>query len=945
MGYQETLNLPQTPFPMKADLNRREPQILARWQENGLYGRLMEQNRGRTSFILHDGPPYANGHIHIGHALNKILKDIIVKARSMAGFYSPYIPGWDCHGLPIEHHVMKELGRKKEALNQLRIRQLCREYAEKYYKIQREEFRRLGVLGDWEHPYLTMDPGYEAAIVREFAKIVAQGGVYKRKKPVLWCPQDQTALAEAEVEYEEHTSPSIYLKFRVDKVPETLLDGWKPEYPTLQHYFVIWTTTPWTLLANQAICLHPDADYAAVKVEVDGKRPEVLIIAKKLVDACLKTFGLSNLGIHSIRPGRDLEGIVCAHPFIPDRESRVITGPHVLLDQGTGCVHTAPGHGQEDYEVGLKYGLEVYAPVDSMGRFTSDVHDFAGMPVFKANAAIIEKLRQQGNLLKEETITHSYPHCWRCKNPVIFRATEQWFISMETGDLRQRSLAEIDRVNWIPRWGRERIYGMIQNRPDWCISRQRSWGVPIVAFQCRTCKKVLYTPSIIHHVADLIEREGTDAWFSRPAHELLPTGTRCPECRGQEFEKEKDILDVWFESGVSHAAVLKRRAELAWPADIYLEGSDQHRGWFHSSLLTAVSTEGRAPYKAVLTHGFVVDGSGKKMSKSAGNVIAPQEVIDHYGAEILRLWVAAEDYREDVRISPEILQQLVEAYRKIRNTCRFLLGNLYDFDPVRHRVEDHALWEIDRWALYKMAYLTGRVLKAYEDFEFHGVFHALNNFCAVDMSALYLDILKDRLYTAAKNSVERRAAQRTLCEILVTLCRLMAPILSFTAEEVWQYLPAAAREMESVHLAKFPSVETRYLDSDLVSRWERLLAVREEVARVLEMARKERQIGSSLEAEVKLYTQGGLAKFLRGYLQDLPMIFIVSGVTLMELPQDRSGVIWSQSIEDLGVKVIRASGQKCERCWNYRPTVGQHAPHLTLCDRCVKVVTEQAHEI
>jgi isoleucyl-tRNA synthetase len=948
MGYQETLNLPQTPFPMKADLNRREPQILARWQEEGLYDRLMQQNQGQASFILHDGPPYANGHIHIGHALNKILKDIIVKARSMAGFYSPYIPGWDCHGLPIEHQVMKNLGRKKEAFNQVRIRQLCREYAEKYYKIQREEFKRLAVLGDWEYPYLTMEPGYEAAIIREFAKIVAQGGVYKRKKPVLWCFQDETALAEAEVEYEEHTSPSIYVK-----LPITMVGSDVGKRLDLGGFILIWTTTPWTLPANQAVAVHPREHYVLVEVTWKG-RQETWILAEKLYKACMEKFGLTNRDYRLIGTpltGEDLcfKQFLYVHPFLQDSMRPILKADFVTMDQGTGCVHIAPGHGQEDYELSLlerTADLKVVAPVDDQGRFTKEVgvQELIGQNVFKANAAIIKLLEDEGALVLKETLTHSYPHCWRCKNPVIFRATEQWFIAMDmekAGErtLRNKALDEIDRVNWIPRWGRERIYGMIQNRPDWCISRQRSWGVPIVAFQCQTCKKVLYTPSIINHVADLIEREGTDAWFSRPPYELLSAGTRCPECQGQQFEKEKDILDVWFESGVSHAAVLNRRSELSWPADLYLEGSDQHRGWFHSSLLTAVSTEGRAPYKAVLTHGFVVDGSGKKMSKSAGNVIAPQEVIDRYGAEILRLWVAAEDYREDVRISPEILQQLVEAYRKIRNTCRFLLGNLYDFDPLRHRVKDHALWEIDRWALYRMAHLTGRVLKAYEDFEFHVVFHALNNFCAVDMSALYLDILKDRLYTARRDSVERRAAQRVLCEILVTLCRLMAPILSFTAEEVWQHLPPAAREMESVHLSKFPIVEDRYLDTELAARWERLLAVREEVARALEVARKERKIGSSLEAEVNLYAGGAMMEFLQGYLKDLPMIFIVSGVSLLKLPEDRSGILWSTTMENLGVKVVRAGGQKCERCWNYRSTVGQHAHHPTLCDRCVKVVT------
>jgi isoleucyl-tRNA synthetase len=945
MSYRETLNLPQTSFPMKADLTRRESQILAKWQEMGLYGRLMKQNLGQPSFILHDGPPYANGHIHIGHALNKILKDIIVKARSMAGFYSPYIPGWDCHGLPIEHQVMKDLGRKKDSLDQLRIRQLCREYAEKYYKIQREEFKRQGVLGDWEHPYLTMEAGYEAAIIRAFAKIVAQGGVYKRKKPVLWCYQDETALAEAEVEYEDHTSPSIYVKF-----PITMIGGDAAKRLDLGGFILIWTTTPWTLPANQAVAVQPNEQYVLLEVRWKGKK-ETWILAEKLHNACMEKFGLTQSDYHQI--GASLTGeelclkqFFYEHPFFKGTLRPILKADFVTMDQGTGCVHIAPGHGQEDYELFLLHEasgqIKVIAPVDGRGRFTNEVgvQQLIGQDVFKANSEIMDLLEKHDALILAESLTHSYPHCWRCKNPVIFRATEQWFISMEIGELRQKALAEIDRVAWIPRWGRERIYGMIQNRPDWCISRQRSWGVPIVAFQCLTCKKVLYNPDIIRHVADLIQQEGTDAWFSKPVHDLLPSGTKCPECQGQKFEKEKDILDVWFESGVSHEAVLRRRPELSWPADLYLEGSDQHRGWFHSSLLTAVSTEARAPYKSVLTHGFVVDGDGKKMSKSAGNVVAPQEVIDRYGAEILRLWVAAEDYREDVRISPQILLQLVEAYRKIRNTCRFLVGNLYDFDPARHRVEDGALWEIDRWALYRMACLTGRVLKAYGGFEFHLVFHALNNFCAVDMSSLYLDILKDRLYTARSDSVERRAAQRVLCEILETLCRLMAPILSFTAEELWQHLPHSVRVKESVHLSKFPVMEERYLDADLAARWERLLAIREEVAKVLETARKERQIGSSLEAEVKLYAQSELVEFLQRYLPDLPMIFIVSGVTLSKIPEAPSNIQRCSNVEGLGIEVVHASGQKCERCWNYRSSVGHHPQHPTLCDPCVRAVTE-----
>ena len=938
MGYSETVNLPKTSFPMKAQLSQREPQILNRWRDEALYEKLSQKNHDRDPFILHDGPPYANGHIHIGHALNKILKDFMIKSRSMSGHYCPYIPGWDCHGLPIEYQVMKDLGSRRSEVNPLQIRALCRDYADKYYKIQREEFRRLGILGDWDHPYLTMDAPYEAAIVREFAKLVAQGRVYKRKKPVLWCSRDETALAEAEVEYLERTSPSIYVKFPVvDPQGKFEID------PLKGTHLVIWTTTPWTLLANRAISLHPRLVYRLVKTPVGE-----LIIAQDLLDPCLKTFGFEAEEVRITDggwTGQELEGVRCRHPWL-DLTVPVVLGEHVTQEQGTGCVHTAPGHGQEDFEVGQRYGLEVYVPVDSKGRFIQGTGDagepLGGLHVLKANSQIIRLLSERGMLLREETITHSYPHCWRCKSPIIFRATEQWFISLEILDLRQKALEEIDRVNWIPRWGRDRIYGMIQNRPDWCISRQRAWGVPIVAFHCLSCENILLDATVINHVADRMEQEGADLWFSRSAPELLPPGTRCPQCGGQSFGKEMDILDVWFESGVSHAGVLKRRAELSWPADLYLEGSDQHRGWFHSALLTSVCTEGSAPYRTVLTHGFVVDGSGKKMSKSAGNVIAPQEVTDRYGAEVLRLWVAAEDYREDIRISREILQQLVEAYRKIRNTCRFLLGNLYDYDPLRHDVERGDLWEVDRWALGRLSKLIGRSLRAYEQHEFHVVFHALNNFCAVDMSARYFDILKDRLYTAGRDSIERRAAQHALYQILTALCKLMAPILSFTAEEVWQHLSAQSRKASSIHLERFPKAEEDRLDPDLLSRWERLFTIREEIAKVLEQARRKGQIGSSLEAEVRLYAQGDLLGFLKGYLKDLPMILIVSSVTLNEPTDGIEEISQSQAVQGLGIQAVKAAGQKCERCWNYRPTVGRSSQHPTLCDPCLKVICQPA---
>jgi isoleucyl-tRNA synthetase len=936
MDYKETLNLPKTDFPMKANLTRREPEILARWEAEQLYTRLREKTQGRPVYVLHDGPPYANGHIHIGTALNKILKDFVVKSKTMGGKSAPFVPGWDCHGLPIEHQVLKSLGHKKQELNKLEIRELCREYAEKYFKIQREEFKRLGVLGDWEHPYLTMTPDYEAAIVREFGKVVNAGGVYKGKKPVLWCPNDETALAEAEVEYEDRTSPSIYVKF-----PVVNPEGRFRIDPVDRTSIVIWTTTPWTLVANKAICVHPRFIYRFIKTPAGE-----LIIAQDLIEACMKAFGYKSSdykiteGAYTGQELVDGRPLLCQHPWL-DRNVPVISGEHVTKDQGTGCVHTAPGHGQEDYEVGLRYGLEVYAPVDSQGRFTKEVEHFGGQKVFEANKGIIKLLKDCGMLLKEEILVHSYPHCWRCKNPVIFRATEQWFISMEKGQLRLRAIGEINRVDWIPKWGKDRILGMILNRPDWCISRQRVWGVPIVAFTCLDCKEPLFSQEIVNHVADRIEREGgSDIWFSKSADELLPKGTICPKCKGSRFEKETDILDVWFESGVSHAAVLKARSELRWPADLYLEGSDQHRGWFHSTLLASVSTDGHAPYKAVLTHGFVVDGQGKKMSKSAGNVVAPQEVIDKHGAEILRLWVAATDFREDVRISPQILGQLVEAYRKIRNTCRFLLGNLYDFDSKTHWVDDQALNEIDRWALHRLQFLVQRVQQAYEDFEFHLVFHALNNFCAVDLSALYLDILKDRLYTAKADSKDRRAAQRVLYQILSALIQLMAPVLSYTADEIWRYFPRSEGNIPEVPFTVFPVVEERYRHEALAARWEKLILVREEAAKALEAARNQKMIGASLDARVTIYAKGDLFELLKSYANDLATILIVSEVILLPYDDllDAQQAFVSQRVERLGVKVEHASGEKCARCWAYRDTVGCSQKHPALCHRCAEAV-------
>ncbi len=945
MDYKSTLNLPKTDFPMKANLPQREPGLLAWWEQERLYDKIQEAGKGRPRYLLHDGPPYANGRIHIGHALNKILKDIVVKSKTMAGFHAPYVPGWDCHGLPIEHQVLKDLGEKKKTLDAMAIRKLCHEYAEKFYKIQREEFQRLGVLGDWQNPYLTMNHAYEAAIVREFGKFVERGGVYKGLKPVLWCTQDQTALAEAEVEYEDHTSPSIYVKFPVaggSAAIASKFPGVKLPSSLTAVSIVIWTTTPWTLPANQAVCFHKDIDYAFVQVG-----SEVLIVAEKLLDNVAKACKLEGYNVLAVKKGGEgFEGLETQRPLTTGL-SPVLLGDFVTLEQGTGCVHIAPGHGMDDYILVLEYNakaspgerLEILALVDDTGRFTDVVKDFAGQHVFKANPGIVEQLRAKGRLLGHGSLSHSYPHCWRCKSPVIFRTTEQWFVSMDINELRQESLAEINRVRWIPPWGKDRINGMIANRPDWCLSRQRVWGVPIPGFTCRACKKVLADPIVIEHVAKLVEEHGADVWFKKPAAELMPSSTACT-CGGKEFEKERDILDVWFESGVSYAAVLKPCKW--WPADLYLEGSDHHRGWFHSALLAGVVTDRRAPYEAVLTHGFVLDGQGKKMSKSAGNVVAPQDVIKQSGAEILRLWVSAQDYRDDVRISSEILNHLIEAYRKIRNTCRFLLSNLYDYDfePGKHearlkQIKRDPNYGIDKWALLRSNQLIKRVIGSYEKFEFHTIFHSLNNFCAVDMSAVYFDVLKDRLYTFRQDSPLRRGSQAVLCEILTVLSKLMAPILSFTAEEIWRTLPEASRrnlESISIHLAAFPSTDPLFDDEaevkTLDSVWKGLLDVRALVQSELEKLRQEKVIGSSLEAMVELYADQTNYDFLRRYGTDLTSLFIVSQVSLR----------LDKTIQAIRVVIKKADGNKCERCWNYREAVGKNAAHPTLCDRCVEAV-------
>jgi isoleucyl-tRNA synthetase len=918
MEYRQTLNLPKTDFPMKANLAKREPDILSAWETKGIYRQLSQRAKGRPKYILHDGPPYANGNIHIGTALNKILKDFIVKSKFMGGFNSHYVPGWDCHGLPVEHEVEKSFGAKKGELSVVEVRKRCRDYASKFVGIQREEFKRLGVFGEWENPYLTMNFEYQATIVREFGKFLLNGSVYKGKKPVHWCPTCKTALAEAEVKYEDHRSSSIYVKFKmISEIGKGL--------PSLQGkpvFVIIWTTTPWTIPANLAIALHPDFTYVAV--DVGG---EVYILAEGLLEGVMEKFRIKKYEVLETFSGKRLEGFKCRHPFL-DRDSLVILASYVTLEAGTGCVHTAPGHGQEDYESGVQYGLDIYSPVDDDGRFTKDVLFFAGQFVFDANEAVNKKLAEVGALLKEEMMVHSYPHCWRTNDPIIFRATEQWFISMDKKGLRQNALKAINEVTWIPPWGKDRIYGMIENRPDWCVSRQRAWGIPITVFYCTACSQPLVNQETIDHVVRLFEEKGADIWFEEEAHRLLPKGAQCAQCGGKDFTKEMDILDVWFDSGVSYAAVLEKRKDLEFPASLYLEGSDQHRGWFHSSLLTSVGTRGRAPYLSVLTHGFVVDGEGKKMSKSAGNMIAPEEVINQLGADVLRLWVAAEDYKDDIKISNEILKRLADSYFRIRNTYRFLLGNLYDFDPEKDRVPYPELHEMDRWALHQLQKLISRVREAYERFEFHMVYHSVQNFCAVEMSALYFDILKDRLYTFSSRSHGRRSAQTALDEILKALTCLMAPILSFTTEEVWKYIPQEPGKTESVHLTLFPEVKQEYLDDHLQERWERIWEIRAVVTKALEEARKEKKIGLSLDAQVRLHVPEKIFSFLQPYKEDLKFIFIVSSVTLYQGTDEK----------EVRAEVLRAEGKKCERCWNYEVSVGRHTEHQGICQRCVEAV-------
>ena len=932
MDYRDTLNLPKTKFKMKANLTQKEPQYLQRWDKENLYQQLQQAAADNPLFILHDGPPYANGNIHLGTAFNKVLKDIILKSRRMDGFLAPYVPGWDCHGLPIGHNVDKELGDKKEQISILGKRGACRKYAEKWIKTQKAQFRRLGVLGDWDDPYLTMNFGYEASIAREFNRFLMSGAVVRSKKPVYWCSTCGTALAEAEVEYYDHTSPSIYVKFPVADDLTDVAD----EFAGRRVFALIWTTTPWTLPANMGVAFHPDFVYAAVEVG-----DEVWILAQELVEQCFQEFAIDDYRVLATFSAKELEGKKCRHPFL-DRDSLMVLADYVTTESGTGCVHTAPGHGADDYITGLRYGLEVMSPVDDTGHYTVEAGKYAGHQIPGVNREINDDMAAAGILVKETAIGHSYPHCWRCKKPVIYRATEQWFISMEINDLRKKALKAINEVTWTPSWGKQRIYGMVEARPDWCLSRQRSWGVPLTVLTCGDCGEILKDASVCTRIESMFEDEGANAWFKHDAADFVPDGIKC-SCGSAAFVKENDILDVWFDSGTSHAAVLEARDELNSPADLYLEGSDQHRGWFQSSLLTSVGTRDRAPYRGVLTHGYVVDGQGKKMSKSVGNVVAPQEVIDKYGAEILRLWVSSEDYRDDVKVSDEILRHVSDAYRKMRNTMRFLLSNLNDFDPAQDSVGPENFTELDRWALARYAELVRKVKQAYEDYEFHAIYHGLHNFCGTVISSLYMDVLKDRLYCSTPDDPARRAAQVVIHRILDGLLRLMAPILSVTAAEAWEHLYGLDQKSpleESVFFTSFPDVDDIEADEELDLRWEKLLAVRSEITKVLEIARRDKTIGLSLDAEVLLQLEGDTAAFLVDKVDLLQELCIISSLQVMGDSAAAEGIefVDCEEVEGVKVAVRPAPGDKCERCWIISTTVGEDAVHPTLCSRCAAVV-------
>ncbi|HZJ30542.1 MAG TPA: isoleucine--tRNA ligase [Vicinamibacterales bacterium] len=914
---------------MKANLQTAEPEAIARWEAMDLYGRIRAKRRGAPKFVFHDGPPYANGRIHLGTALNKILKDLVIKSKSMAGFDVPYIPGYDCHGLPIELKVDRELGPKKRDMSIADFRRACREYAAKFIDVMTEEFKRLLVFGDWPHYYLTMDYRYQADIARALGKYVERGLVYKGKKPVHWCIHCRTALAEAEVEYADHESPSIYVEFPLSTASAADLAQRVPALAGRQVSALIWTTTPWTIPSNLAIAFHPEFDYGAY--DVDGI---VVIVAEGLAATVGQNVKRAFDKPLARMKGESLEGLRFRHPLY-ERDSVAVLADYVTLDQGTGAVHTAPGHGADDYLTGVKYGLDIYAPIGPGGQFLENVELFAGQKVFDANPNVEQALHERSRLWHRETFSHQYPHCWRCHNPVIFLATSQWFVRLDgdpaiTGeDGQKRTLREAARhaidnqVKWIPPWGRDRIFNMVSNRPDWCISRQRAWGVPIPALDCAKCGDAILTTALIDKAAGVFEQHGADAWYERPIEEFLPAGLKCPSCDSTEFERERDILDVWFDSGSSHEAVLARQPELGWPADMYLEGSDQHRGWFQSSLLIALGTRGRPPFREVLTHGFLIDLEGRKMSKSVGNVIAPQDVIKESGAEIIRVWVAMSEFTEELRVSKEILTRVVDVYRKLRNTCRILVANLYDFDPATDMVPLEKLDEVDRFALARYGEAAQRMLRAYDEYDFSTVTQNLNTLLTVDLSAFYVDVTKDRMYTLNARSHERRSTQTAMYTICDGLSRLLAPILPVTADDLWRNMPG--QRSESIHLEDFPD-PARLVDSDLIGTWERLLAVRETVNAALEEKRKDKVIGNALSARVVITATGPVSTLLDTHRQQLPMLFNVSDVGLH--------LGGTEGIDDVQVVVEKAPGVKCARCWRFVPSVREEPEWAGICDRC-----------
>ncbi len=929
MNYRDTLNLPKTDFSMRAGLAKKEPEYLGQWADSGLYEAIKKKSHGKPSFILHDGPPYANGHIHIGHALNKILKDFIVKYKTMEGFDTSYVPGWDCHGLPIEHKLLKERKQKKQDVDPVEFRKDAHKYAMDNIDIQRDEFKRLGVFGEWDHPYLTLDPNYEYWIIKSLSELTKKGYIYRGSKPVNWCFDCETALAEAEVEYEDHVSKSVYVKFEVTN-PEVLSD-----LPDKKLSLVIWTTTPWTLIANVAVSVH-----GAFQYDVIDTGDDLLIVEQTLASSVLAKAGIDNTQTVATLTGDQLSQLLYRHPFSGKPDCRVVQADYVTKEDGTGLVHTAPGHGADDFETGLQYKLDVIMPVNDRGVYKEG--PYTGEHVFKANPKIIDDLNERGVLLAQSDLNHSYPHCWRCKKPIIFRATQQWFVKIDHDNLRARAKEIIaSKVKWVPEAGEERITAMVAGRPDWCISRQRYWGVPIPALRIKSTDEVKLYPEVIDHVADIVRKEGTDVWFEKDVSELIPLGFKDPDTGADDFEKTYDILDVWFDSGVSCQAVVKDMIKADLPADLYLEGSDQHRGWFQSSLIPAVAMEGIAPFKEVLTHGFVVDGQGRKMSKSLGNVIAPQEIYQTNGADILRLWVASSSYNEDIRCSKEVLGQLVDAYRKIRNTIRYFLSNLYDFDPNTEMVEYDKLMDLDKWALNRLSEVSDEVRQKFKSYEFSRVYKTIYTFCNEELSNFYLDILKDRLYVKAANSEKRKAAQTALYHILNHLVRLLTPIIPFTSEEVFQTMPKdrSMKDVQSVHLLEFLDVDPQWKNARISEYFDLLIRLRPLVLKALEDRRSAGEIGSSLEAKVVFNSASDRdLTYLSQFGDDLADMFIVSQAEVHKVDSVAKGA--SEMFAQTEIVIHKADGKKCERSWKYSADVGSDADHPTLSAESAQIVRD-----